>query len=287
MTSFSQCEEEVKGETVPSVVWKRFADGVELRAHIYAPSGHTASAFLPAVLFFHGGMWMFEAHDDFVSWASHLAKRGIVCVLPEYRTHARFDVSAGDIIRDALDAWQWVYDNAAALGIDQEAIAVAGADAGGLMALNVAMQPMKQTRRWWKPGSRDEPPLQPAAVILMRGLVDIHAPESRLLRVKEQVPDADSVNPCALLRHYLPPLFCAQGMTDPLQDYGLKEWFCDEWRALGNDAELVLCPNADHTLTHFGVNPVEFERILISWEHFMAERGIWPPSAVEEASLIW
>ncbi|MDO5469806.1 MAG: alpha/beta hydrolase [Akkermansia sp.] len=287
MTSFSQSEAEETEAEVPSVVWKRFADGVELRAHIFAPRGHSTSSFLPGVLFLHGGMWMLEFSDEFTSWASHLAARGIVCVLPEYRTHARFDVTAQDIIRDGIDAWQWIYQNAAALGIDQEAITIAGTDAGGLMALNAAMQPMEQTRRWWKIGSRDVPPLQPAAVAIMRGLVDIHAPECRMLRVKEEVPQADALNPCALLRRYLPPLFCAHGMVDPLQDYGMREWFCEEWRALGNDAELVLCPHADHTLTHFEVNPAVFEQILLAWEHFMAERGIWPHSVVEDASLIW
>jgi len=270
----------------PSVVWKRFGDGAELRAYIFAPSGHTTSAFMPAVMFFHGGMWTLEFGEEFVSWATHLATRGIVCVLPEYRTHACYDVTAEDIIRDGLDAWQWLHRNAGGLGIDQYSITLAGADAGGLMALNAAMQPMVRTRRWWKIGSRDELPLQPACVALFRGLVDIHSPEARLLNVKAEMADPDSINPCALLRRYLPPLFCAHGMADPLQDYAMREWFCEEWRALGNEAELILCPGGDHTLAHFGVNPVVFEQILLAWENFMAEQGIWPRSVVEETALM-
>lgn len=286
MTAFSQNSEQDGADQVATVVWKCFADGVKLRAAVYAPPGHKTSAFLPAVMFFHGGMWTLETGTEFEAWALHLSGRGVLCVLPEYRTHAGFDVGAEDIIRDALDAWKWLHDNAAALGVDQDAITLAGADAGGLMALNASMQPLVESRRWWKPGSRDVLPLQPAAVAIFRGLVDVHAPEARLLNVKAEVAEPDSINPAALLRRGLPPLFCAQGMADPLQDYGMHEWFCEEWRACGNDAELVLCPSGDHTLTHFEVNPVVFEQILIGWENFMAERGIWPAGVVEEASLI-
>lgn len=288
MTSFSQnTAAQVEPEAIPSVVWKRFADGVELRARIFAPAGHSPSAILPAVMFYHGGMWALETGEEFVSWATHLATRGVVCILPEYRTHARYEVSTLDIIQDGCDAWQWLHDNAAGLGLDPEALTLAGADAGALMALNASMQPLVESRRWWKPGSRDVLPLQPAAVAIFRGLVDVNAPEARLLRIQADVREPDAINPCALLRRGLPPLFCAQGMADPLQDYGLQEWFCEEWRSCGNEAELLLCPHADHTLTHFEVNPGVFEQILISWENFMAERGIWPQSVVEESALIW
>lgn len=273
-------------DKAPSFVWKRFADGVELRARLFAPAGHTPDVFAPAVMFFHGGMWALEYNEEFVSWAMHLAHRGIVCVLPEYRTHARYEVTAEDIIQDGLDAWGWIHHNAAGLGIDQDRITLAGADAGGLMALNAAMQPMLETRRWWHIGSKDVLPLTPACVAIMRGVVDVDAPEARLLNVKAEVTTPDLINPCALLRRNLPPLFCAHGMADPLLDFEMREWFCEEWRQLGNVAELVLCPSGDHTLTHFEVNPAVFEQILLAWEVFMVEQGIWPESAIEGDALM-
>lgn len=277
----SSCDGEVT-----SLVWKRFADGVELRVRVYAPQGHIETAFMPAVMFFHGGMWSLESSEEFVSWATHLAARGVVCLLPEYRTHASFDVTAEEIIQDGVDAWKWLHHNAGGLGIDQYAITLAGADAGGLMALVASMQPMVQTRRWWKIGSRDELPLQPACVAIFRGIVDVNAPEARLLNVRAEVNYPEKVNPCSLLRRYLPPLFCAHGMVDPLQDYAMREWFCEEWRSFGNDAELVLSPNGDHTLPHFEVNPAVFEQLLLAWETFMAEQGIWPRSVIEDAALM-
>ena len=137
-------------EQAPSFIWKRFADGVSLRVHMFAPAGHKPEAFAPAVMFFCGGMWSLEYSTEFVSWAMHLAHRGIVCLLPEFRTHARYNVSAQDIITDGLDAWKWLHHNAGGLGIDESRITLAGADAGGLMALNCAMQPMIHEKKWWQ-----------------------------------------------------------------------------------------------------------------------------------------
>ena len=294
MTSFqrkARTAEEARGrrmlEKAPSVVWKRFTDGVELRAHIIAPPGHTTDSFLPSVMFFFGGMWSLEFNEEFVSWAMHLASRGIVCILPEYRTRACYDVPAQDIIGDGLDAWRWVRHNAANLGIDPELITLAGSDAGALLALNVAMQPMVETRKWWKLGSRDVPPPMPVSIAIFRGVVDVEAPEARYLHIKADMPKTNSNNPCALLRRYLPPMFCAHGMADPLLDYGMREWFCDQWRSFGNEAEIILCPNSDHTLTHFDVNPAVFEQVLLAWETFMAERGIWPESVIEDKTLMY
>ncbi len=274
-------------DKAPSFVWKRFADGVQLRVRLFAPPGHSPEAFRPAVMFFYGGMWALEYDEEFVSWAMHLASRGVVCLLPEYRTHARFDVLADDIIQDGLDAWNWVHHNAAGLGIDQSCITLAGSDAGGLMALNAAMQPLiaEEREHWWQ-RRRWKEPLLPAAVAIFRGVVDVRAPEARLLNVKVESSDPDAINPCALLRRGLPPLFIAHGMGDPLLDYEMRRWFCEEWQKLGNVADIVLSPIADHTLTQFEVNPAVFEQILLTWETFMAEQGIWPASVIETDALM-
>lgn len=273
-------------QEAPSFTWKRFLDGTELRCLMIAPDDHTPSAAAPAVVFLFGGMWALEYSPEFISWAVHLSDRGIVCLIPEYRTHARFDVKAGDIIADGLDIWKWVHHNAGNLGIDRGRITLAGTDAGGLMALNAAMQPLLYKKKWWEFGKRDVPPLQPACVAIFRGIVDATAPEARTLRVAEEVSDPQSVNPCALLRSHLPALFCAHGMLDPLLDFEMRQWFCDQWEAQGNIAECLLCPNGDHTLTHFEVNPTVFEQVLLAWETFMVDTGIWPKSEVKIDALM-
>lgn len=271
--------------SAPTVVWKRFADGFSLHSYIFAPPGHRASDLLPAVVFFSGGMWTHDCSDDFASWAFHLAHQGIVCLIPEYRTYEHFDVTADEIILEGIDAWNWVHANAPGLGIDPRRITLAGADAGGLMALNAAMQPVILKRKWWQIGKRDVLPLTPAAVAIFRGVIDPCAPEARPLCVHLDSSDPDLVNPCALLRKRLPPLFCVHGVQDPLLDYEMREWFCHEWERAGNTAHFMLCPRADHTLMRFEVNPANFEQILLSWEEFMISLSLWPEEVMEETAL--
>ncbi|MCH5284130.1 MAG: alpha/beta hydrolase [Akkermansiaceae bacterium] len=271
---------------VPSLVWKRFEDKHELRISFFEPEGHSAAQRTPAVMFYYGGMWALEYEEEFVAWATHLASRGVACFIPEYRNRARFDVTADEIVQEGIEAWQWLHSQAENLGIDPRRITLAGADAGGLMALNAAMQPIVRKRSWWRWGSQDELPLMPACVVIFRGVVDTEAPEARMLRVQVEAPEPDKINPCALLRRKLPPLFCVHGMLDPLLDYEMREWFCEEWKRHGNKAELILCPQADHTLTHFAVNPVVFEQVLREWEIFMVELGLWPEETIGECSLV-
>ena len=273
-------------DKTPSFVWKRFSDGVALRVHLFVPPGHTPDSFAPAVMFFHGGMWMLDYEEEFVSWAMHLANRGIVCLLPQYRTRARFEIEAPDVIQDGLDAWRWLQHNADGLGIDRSRMVLAGSDAGGLMALNAAMPPLAH-RPWWKLFGKPAPlPPMPSAVAIFRGVVDVEEAEARTLNVPAEMPDPSVINPCALLRRDLPPLFCAHGMSDPLLDYEIREWFCEEWERLGNKAELVLFPNVDHTLTQFDVNPGEFEQMLLAWEAFMVRCGVWPEPEEELSALM-
>ncbi len=268
-----------------SFEWKKFADGIRLRMYFFTPPGHDASANSPCVLFFSGGMWVQENPEDFAAWAYHLAHCGVVCMIPEYRTYAAYNVTAEGIIKEGTEAWRWVYENARGLGIDAERISVAGADAGGLMALNAAMQPFVVKRRWWQFGKEDVLPLMPAAVVIFRGIVDPEAAEAHSLRVVPECKEPERINPCALIRKKLPPLFCVHGMQDPLLDYEMREWFCREWKRAGNDAEFLLCPHGDHTITHFEVNPETFEQIVLSWEEFMIGHGIWPEECREVSVL--
>ena len=130
----------------PGFAWRRFSDGEELMAYVFFPPGHEASASIPSVLFFHGGMWVGKSLGDFVPWALHLAQQGIAGIIPMFRTRGAYEVEPLDILEEAREAWAWVYENASLLGLDPARITVAGSDAGGLMALHAALP--DQPARW-------------------------------------------------------------------------------------------------------------------------------------------
>lgn len=270
---------------VPRFTWRVFGDGVELEMYAFFPPNHSREDAVPSMVFFHGGMWRVDSMAEFVPWATVLARRGVACFLPVFRTRARFEVSALDVLDDAEEAWLWVRENAAELGLDPHAVSVAGCDAGALMALHVAMPPVARKRRWLVFRSKEPLPPMPASVAIFRGVVDLNAPEAARLQIDREMSAAYGLNPVDLLRPCLPPLFSAHGMQDSLMDCHLSEWFAAEWKGCGNAAMHVSCPLGDHAFLHFNVNPQVFEQVMASWDAFLVSNGVWP-EADDPAGLL-
>ncbi len=260
-----------------SLVWKTFNDGMQLRVHIYEQAA-SRDGSQPCIVFFHGGMWMRSYLEEIIPWALFFAKRGITFFIPEYRTREHYDLRGEEILQDGKDFWNWLRNNAEALGIAANQITLAGADAGALMALHIGMPRAKRRRLldWRKPLVL--PPM-PAALAIFRGIVDSESPEAQMLNISFETRHPQRFNPSKRLRKHLPPLFCAHGERDPLQDIEASEWFCNEWNTYGNKVEYYLGARVDHTLMSFHVNPLHFEQMTYVWSEFMIAQGLWPDNS--------
>ena len=108
----------------------------------YTPRGlHGRS---PALLFIHGGGWIYgdlDSHDALCRVLAEEAQVRVVSVdyrlAPEAPFPAAFD--------DVWAAWTWVVEHAAGLGIDPERIAVGGDSAGGNLAAIIAQEAVRTT----------------------------------------------------------------------------------------------------------------------------------------------
>ena len=105
---------------------------------IYRPSGTTADAVLPVLVFYHGGGWTIGDLDTHDTLCRELCNGARACVVavdyrmgPEHRFPAAVD--------DSLAATYWVQREAAALKINPARIAVGGDSAGGNLAAVVAL----------------------------------------------------------------------------------------------------------------------------------------------------
>jgi acetyl esterase len=105
-------------------------EGHEIPVRIYRPRTGTP---LPAVVFFHGGGWVLGSLDGYDSTCRRLAlEADCVVVSVDYRLAPEHKFPAAP--DDALHVTRWVAATAAALGIDERRVAVAGDSAGGNLA---------------------------------------------------------------------------------------------------------------------------------------------------------
>ena len=101
---------------------------------IDAPTG-TAQ---PALIYFHGGGWVLgdiESHDGVCRDLANAAKCTVISVDYRLAPEAKFPASAVDSIAAA----EWIWTNAADLGIDRTRLAVGGDSAGGNLSAVVAL----------------------------------------------------------------------------------------------------------------------------------------------------
>jgi acetyl esterase len=87
----------------------------------------------PALLYLHGGGWVIgtlESHDEICRWFANIGACIVFC--PDYRLAPEHKFPAG--LEDCVSALAYVVEQASALGIDPDRIAVAGDSAGGNLA---------------------------------------------------------------------------------------------------------------------------------------------------------
>lgn len=114
--------------------------GGPLTLRFYTPRGLTGDA--PALVFFHGGAWIYgdlESHDAICRFLAEEAQVRVIAVdyrlAPEATFPAAFD--------DVWAAWQWITEHAKGIAIDPTRIAVGGDSVGGCLAALVAQHAVK------------------------------------------------------------------------------------------------------------------------------------------------
>lgn len=104
---------------------------------VYRPANAPAKA--PIVLYFHGGGWVLASVREYEPSALALARKtGALVASAEYRLAPEHKFPAAH--EDANAAYQWLLANAASFGGDPQRIAVVGEEAGGNLAMNIALR---------------------------------------------------------------------------------------------------------------------------------------------------
>ncbi|MFC5470250.1 alpha/beta hydrolase [Cohnella suwonensis] len=221
----------------------------KLTVRIYRPSENQS---LPAIVFFHGGGFLFNrmAHYDPMSGKLATAT-GHAVISVDYRLapEHKFPVP----VDEAIYATQWVFDHAVEIGVDPERIFVAGESVGATLATVVAQQARKNGR----PAISHQ--------ILLNPLTDWSSDyeskrtygagyflETALLEACAAYylnDDAERANPLAspILGDVegVAPALIVTAEYDPLRDEG--ERYADKLRDNGVDVQLKRYPGMIHT----------------------------------------
>ncbi|KAF7177439.1 hypothetical protein CNMCM7691_005692 [Aspergillus felis] len=174
-----------------------------LTVRTYTPTaGQAGSNPLPVGLYFHGGGFCCGDLDSEDTFCRLLAER-LPCIVisvsyrlaPEHKAPAQLD--------DALEAWNWAYNNASTLNGDCGCYFTVGQSAGGSLALAVA-------RRLIVLGRKHE----------VKGIAAIAPVVTEAIQAPPGDPDVYVLNAEADL-HQFPPTYLAVCGIDPLRDDGL------------------------------------------------------------------
>jgi acetyl esterase len=125
------------GESVDAVVNRTLPGPAgEVPVRIYTPAGG-GSGLLPALVWFHGGGWVFGSLDTADFACRGIANRAgcrVISVAYRLAPEARFPAA----VDDCFAVTKWIADHAADLGVDADRLAVGGDSCGGNLAAVVA-----------------------------------------------------------------------------------------------------------------------------------------------------
>lgn len=236
-------------------VYKTVGD-VQLKVWIIRPEGHSENDKRPAIVFFFGGGWNGGTPKQFEQQSKHLASRGMVAIMADYRVMSRHKALVPDCVRDAKSAVRWVRANAKRLGVDPNRIAAGGGSAGGHLAAATATVPdLEESGEDLKSSSRPN-----ALVLFNPALILAPAPEAGFEpkgqpwdRIRRQFgPDPAAVSPYHHIKKGAPPALILHGRADVTVPYRTAEAFARKMTSLRNRCELEGYDEQPHGFFNFG-----------------------------------
>ena len=249
----------------------------ELKAWIFKPTSIDESQKLPAAIFFFGGGWRGGTPKQFVEHCKHLANRGMVGIVVDYRVSSRHPVKVVDCIADAKSAVRWVRSNSERLGIDPEKIAAGGGSAGGHLAAATAT-----VAGFDSPNDPTSVSCRPDALLLFNpALVLAEIPgKTKIDRERrESINERAGVESSKISPYHgdltsAPPTFIVHGKADTTVPYQSVEFYTEKMKTNGRECQLIGYENQQHGFFNFGKgDSVYFKKTVDEMDAFLVSLG--------------
>ncbi len=264
----------IEGATVETY---KQAKGADLKVWFFYPTNAPAAGdqkALPAIVFFFGGGWTGGSPEQFVPQCRHLAARGMVAAVADYRVASRHQAKPAECVADAKSCVRWLRKNAARLGIDPYRLAAGGGSAGGHLAGAVATLPGLD-----EAGEDTSISCVPDALVLFNpglmmapfGGIDMKGFGANLTSDRFGcAPQA--ISPIHHIRKGLPPTLILHGRADTTVPYVTVEAFAAEMKKAGNRCELIGYDGQPHGF----FNKAKYDETLAEADRFLTSLGYLP-----------
>ena len=215
-------------------------DGMDLKAYVFAPAGHTADTPRSAILVFHGGGWDIGSAEWAFPRAKHFAELGMVAIAVQYRLSDQKSITPLEAIADAQAAVRWARSNSATLGIAADRIAAYGWSAGAHLATCAAIFDESLTGA--------DVSSAPDALVLVSPALSV-GNDGWFQTLLGDKAEASQLSPDEHVREGLPPTIILQGRTDTVTPLAGARRFCERMRDAGNRCDLHVYDGVGHLFT--------------------------------------
>jgi acetyl esterase len=226
-----------------SIVYKTVGE-TTLFLYVFNPKEHQQSDERPAVVFFFGGGWNGGTPTQFEHHCRHLASRGMVAMVADYRVKNRQGTTPKECVMDGKSAIRWVRSNATKLGIDPNRIAAGGGSAGGhVAAATGTVVGLEQ------PGEDIRISSQPNALLLFNPVYDNSPSGYGYSRVKDVYPQ---ISPMHNIKKGTPATIVFLGTKDSLIPVATAREYKTRMETVGRRCDLHLYEGQPHGFFNYG-----------------------------------
>lgn len=278
-TAMSQEQKQKANKAYPPTIesskvetYRKVGD-TELKIWIFEPK-EKATKPRSAIVFFFGGGWTSGTPSQFVPQSKHLAERGMVAIVADYRVSSRNMSKPIDCVADAKACVRYIRANAVRLGIDPDRIAAGGGSAGGHLAAATATLPGLEA-----PGEDLKISSLPNALVLFNPAL-VLAPISGLMLegflaklTKERFGcEPEAFSPAHHVKKGTPSTIIFHGKADTTVPYSSAAEFSDRMNKAGNQCQLVGFEGEGHGF----FNTKKMKETLDQADDFLVSLGYLP-----------
>lgn len=239
-------------------------DTTKLFMELYYPEAISTETRYPAMVFFYGGGWNGGTIDQFKPHARYFSRRGMICILADYRVNTRQHTSPFESLKDAKSAIRYIRENAGRFHIDPSKIIASGGSAGGHMAAATAL-----TDGYDEDTDNLAVSCIPNALVLFNPVIDNGPGGYGYERIGNAYKD---FSPLHNIREGAPPTIIFLGTNDNLIPVETAEYYQKVMEKVGSRCELYLYEGQEHGFFNYR-NPEYYKKTVSEADKFLQSLG--------------